>query len=159
MKINLAAILLTFIYCLFLRTGPRHIDSASPLPSPVRMEKDSIGGAQFFSKNHRNITNSLAVSFELHQCNKNESGHLLWAPYYRFNKRNQLPLSLQQNFLPEIKLGLYADYRLVKKNPIDINSQFLDDVSLCNHSFDDYDLRRVNIKGIRVSAGARYLFN
>jgi hypothetical protein len=54
--------------------------------------------------------------------------------------------------------GLYADYKPFKKNPVYVNGQFFNDLSLWDHTFAKYELGRVYIKGTGASTGLRYIF-
>jgi hypothetical protein len=54
-------------------------------------------GVEFFSKQTRNISKSVAITMGYHQLNLSESGLLMRNPYERFCKLNQVSLSLQGN--------------------------------------------------------------
>jgi hypothetical protein len=56
-------------------------------------------GVEFFTKETRNISRSLAITMGYHQVNINESGLLMQNPYKRFYKLNQVSLSFQGNLL------------------------------------------------------------
>jgi len=53
---------------------------------------------------------------------------------------------------------LYADYRLLRKTPLYISSQFFNDLTLWEHTFTEYEPGRIYMKGTGASLGIKYVF-
>lgn len=68
--------------------------------SKVSVKRYTAGaGIQFFSKDHKGMTNSFAMSLGWHHFDLKESGLLNQLGYERFYRLNQITISLQQSFL------------------------------------------------------------